>query len=248
MVQISAHKGGSEGVSPATYEAYEQALTSGAEYAEFDIRRTSDNVLVVYHDARFGHAGPLVADLAYEELCNRLGYVVPRVEEVMKLLAGRLIGHLDLKEVGYEEEVISLALATFGLEDFIVTTLEDKSICNIKKAYPAVKTALSLGRGLKEIPWRYWAGIRRSELFPVSRVRSCGADWVAINYKLARLGVINACKRNGTGVMVWTVDSAELIDEFVVDQRVDVLVTNRPRHAAGRRTALTAHEPGSAES
>ena len=63
-----------------------------AEYAEFDIRRTADNVLVVYHDGHAGRGGPLVADLEYQELCDRLRYVVPRVDEVMALLAGRVIG------------------------------------------------------------------------------------------------------------------------------------------------------------
>jgi glycerophosphoryl diester phosphodiesterase len=241
VVQISAHRGGSEDANPATYESYKHALTSGAEYAEFDIRKTKDGVLVVYHDARSGHTGPLVANLAYDELCNGLGYSVPKVAEVMELLAGKLIGHLDLKEIGYEEEVISLALASFGLENFIATTLEDASVRAIKQAFPDVKTALSLGRELKEIPRRFRVSIRRSELFPLARLRACGADWVAVNYKLARLGVIKTCARNGTGIMVWTVDSDELIDQFVVDQRIDVLITNRPRRAVRRRAELTAY-------
>ena len=57
MIKISAHRGGSEQARAATYEAYEHALTSGAEYAEFDIRRTADGILVVYHDPRSGPHG-----------------------------------------------------------------------------------------------------------------------------------------------------------------------------------------------
>ncbi len=58
-VAISAHKGGSDGAMPGhttavTYETYKGAIGSGAEYVEFDIRKTRDNVLVVYHDE---HAG-----------------------------------------------------------------------------------------------------------------------------------------------------------------------------------------------
>jgi glycerophosphoryl diester phosphodiesterase len=48
-VSISAHGGGSEHAPPATYEAYKRSVTSGAEYVEFDIRRTLDDVLIVYH-------------------------------------------------------------------------------------------------------------------------------------------------------------------------------------------------------
>ncbi len=240
MVDISAHQGGAEHGQPATYGAYQHALALGAEYAELDIRRTKDQVLVVRHDARCGRTGPRVADLTYPDLCDRLGYEIPQVSKVMALLAGRSIGHLDLKETGYEEEVISLAMATFGPGNFIATTLEDASIRTIKRSFPAVRTALSLGRDLKEIAMRRWLNIRRSELFPLDRIRSCGADWAAVNYRLGQLGVISACSRAGIGVMVWTVDADNLIDKFVVDQRIAVLITNRPGHAARRRAELAA--------
>jgi len=70
-VSISAHKGGGEDkAEPATYAAYELALSSGAEYAEFDIRRTRDGVLVAYHDARAAHTGPAVGELI--SLCGTL--------------------------------------------------------------------------------------------------------------------------------------------------------------------------------
>jgi glycerophosphoryl diester phosphodiesterase len=238
VVLVSAHRGGSEEAQPATYEAYEHALSSGAEYAEFDIRKTGDGVLVVYHDAHADHTGPAVASLSYGELCDRLGYSVPRVLDVMELLAGKLIGHLDLKEIGYEEEVVNAAIDAFGMDNFIATTLEDVSIENIKRMFPKVKTALSLGRDLKEFPRSQWAGIRRGELFPISRLRACGSDWVAVNYKLGRLGVIKTCKRNDIGIMVWTVNSDELIDQFLRDKRVDVLITNRPEYTVKRRAAI----------
>ena len=57
MVDISAHQGGAEYGRPATYSAYQQALATGAEYAELDIRRTKDHVLVVQHDAAAGGPG-----------------------------------------------------------------------------------------------------------------------------------------------------------------------------------------------
>jgi glycerophosphoryl diester phosphodiesterase len=238
VVQISAHCDHSRDAEPITYQTYSDALSSSAEYAEFDIRKTADNVLVVYHDGHAGRGGPLVAELEHQELCDRLGYAVPRVDEVMALLAGRLIGHLDLKETGYEENVVSLASSILGPGNFVVTTLEDASVATIKRAFPDVRTALSLGRSLRGVPRRQWAAVRHSELFPLSRIRACGADWVAVNYRIARLGVAGACHRNGIGVMVWTVDQNALIDQFLRDQRIDVLITNRPDHAARRRAEL----------
>jgi glycerophosphoryl diester phosphodiesterase len=238
VVQISAHCDHSKDAEPITYQTYSDTLASSAEYAEFDIRKTADDVLVVYHDGHAGRGGPLLAELEYQELCDRLGYLVPQVDEVMGLLAGRLIGHLDLKETGYEENVVSLASSILGRGNFVVTTLEDASVIAIKRAFPEVRTALSLGRSLRGVPRRQWAAVRHSELFPLSRIRACGADWVAANYRIARLGVAGACHRSGIGVMVWTVDQDALIDQFLRDQRIDVLITNRPDHAARRRAEL----------
>jgi glycerophosphoryl diester phosphodiesterase len=97
---------------------------------------------------------------------------------------------------------------------------------------------LSLGRDLREVAAHRCLGIRAAELAPLRRVRRCGADWVAVNYQLARLGVIRACHRAGVGVMVWTVDGDAHVDEFLADGRIDVLITNRPRFAIARRAEL----------
>lgn len=240
MAAISAHQGGSETAGRGTFEAYQHALTCGAEYAEFDIRKTGDGVMVAWHDARATPAGPLLAELGYDELCGRAGCLVPTAGQLMELLAGRLAGHLDLKETGYEQEVVSLALATFGPGQFVVTSLEDSSIRAISQAFPAVRTALSLGRDLRELPRHRWPAVRASELRPLRRVRRCGACSVAVHYRLGQFGVLRGCRRHGIGTMVWTVDSDELIDRFLADPRVDVLITNRPEHAVRRRAALAA--------
>ncbi len=117
-------------------------------------------------------------------------------------------------------------------------------MATIKRAFPGVRTALSLGRSLRGVPRRRWAGVRHGELFPLSRIRGCGADWVAVNYRLARLGVARTCHRNGIGIMVWPVDHDVLIDQFLMDQRIDVLITNRPGHAARRRSEIAGGVPG----
>lgn len=238
MALISAHSGHGDNISHLGYEAFSRVLETGAEYAEMDIRKTGDNVLVACHDPQVGDR--LLADLDYGQACDGLGYQVPRVAEVMAMLAGKFTGHLDLKETGYEEEVVELALATFGPGNFVVTTLEDSSVRRVKQAFPGVTAALSLGRDLAAVPRSQWAALRGSELFPLRRIRACGADWVAVHHRLARLGVLRSCHRHGIGAMVWTVDSDQLIDRFLRDPRVGVLITNRPAHAVSRRMALEA--------
>lgn len=241
-VAISAHRGGSEDAPEATYEAYKRSVDSGAEYVEFDIRRTKDGEFVVYHDEHANDTGPALAAISYQQLCDQAGYQVPKVGDVMELIAGKVIGHLDLKEIGYEDEVISLALDIIGADNFVVSTLEDVSIARIKKNFPQVRTGLTLGRNLAATSLGEKFRIRRSELFPLQRIRDCGADWVVVHHKLA-LTVLRLCARHGIDTMVWTVNDENLIKKFLVNPHVTVLITDRPQHAVGMRAALSNQHP-----
>ena len=50
---VSAH-----GPRAGTIESYAHALKTGAEYVEFDIRRTADGELTAFHDPRTGQGEP----------------------------------------------------------------------------------------------------------------------------------------------------------------------------------------------
>src|SRR5262245_62390620 len=113
MAAISAH-----GPRRGTVEAYTKALETGAEYVEFDIRRTADGELAAFHDPRT-RQGELLAGISYPRLCELAGYQVPRVAEVMTVIAGRATGHLDLKDTGGEETVVEMALDILGPGNFV---------------------------------------------------------------------------------------------------------------------------------
>ena len=231
MAAISAH-----GPRTGTIEAYAMALETGAEYVEFDIRRTADGELAVYHDPRT-RQGEVLAAISYPRLCELAGYRVPRVADVMTLIAGKATGHLDLKDTGGEEKVVEMALDILGPGNFVMTTLEDRSVAAIKTRFPAVPAALSLGRDLNEVPRARRAATRLSELFPMRRLRACRADWVAVHRRLAAAGVLARCHRAGIRTMIWTVDEDAEIRRWLADPRVTVLITNRPGDAVAMRSS-----------
>jgi glycerophosphoryl diester phosphodiesterase len=153
----------------------------------------------------------------------------------MKLIAGKAVGHLDLKETGYEHEVVKMALDLLGPGNFVATTLVDSSIAEIKKRHPQVTTALSLGRDLREVGRWLRLPVRARELYPLGRMRACGADWLAVHRRLARVNVLRLCGRFGIPAMVWTVNGEPQMRRFLADSRVAVLITDRPRHALSLR-------------
>jgi glycerophosphoryl diester phosphodiesterase len=233
MAGISAHA-----PRAGTIEAYTRALETGADYVEFDIRRTADGELAAFHDART-RQGEALSAISYARLCQLAGYEVPRVADVMALIAGRATGHLDVKDAGGEDRVVRMALDLLGPGNFVVTTLEDESVAAIKARFPEVITALSLGRGLGEMPWSRRAVTRLSELFPMRRLLACRADWAAVNHRLAQAGVLTQCHRAGIETMIWTVDDDAQISRWLGDPRITVLVTNRPAEALALRASLT---------
>ena len=237
MAAISAH-------SPRTgpIEAFAYALGTGAEYVEFDVRRTADGELAAFHDARNRQGEPLAA-ISYSRLCEAAGYPVPRVADVMATIAGKATGHLDLKDTGGEEQVVEMALDILGAGNFMVTTLEDRSVAAIKARFPAVTAALSLGRDLDEVPRSRRAATRISELLPMRRLRACRADWVAVHRRLAAAGVLAQCHGAGIKAMVWTVDEDAEIRRWLTDRRVSVLITNRPADAVALRASLSSVRP-----
>ena len=238
-VAISAHRGGGERYQLATWEAYRWAIALGTEYVEFDVRRLADGTLVCYHDEKVHETGSTLRTLTYRQLCAEAAYQVPTVPELMEELAGSAIAHVDLKETGYEAQVVKLATELLGEDGFVATSLEDESISRLTQTFPRVTAALSLGRDRREIgSIAKLITTRLSELFPLRRLRACGARWVAVDKTLARAGVLRACARHDIKAMVWTVDDTDLIDRFLSDPRVHVLVTNRPEHAAVRRARL----------
>jgi glycerophosphoryl diester phosphodiesterase len=226
VTAVSAHRTDSVGA-----DFFATAVASGAEYAEIDIRRTGDGELVVRHDPEVN--GTVLADASYAEVCAAVGHRVPRVREAMESIAGRVRGHLDLKEQGIERDTVTAALEVLGPGNFVVTTRHAASIVAIKSTFPDVLTALSVGR-------RVWDRGALRDVAPLARLRACGADWIAVDHRLARLGVLRQCAREGIPAMVWTVNAEPLMRRFLADPRVSVLVTDHPGQAVRLRDGRTA--------
>ena len=104
MAAISAH-------SPrtGTIEAFADAAATGAEYVEFDIRRTADGELSAFHDARTRQGDPLAA-ISYSAAVRAGRLPGATVADVMAMIAGKVTGRLDLKDAGGEEQVVEMAL------------------------------------------------------------------------------------------------------------------------------------------
>jgi glycerophosphoryl diester phosphodiesterase len=224
---ISAHSGGAERARPGSLAAYQAVVSSGAEYAEFDVRRADDGTLVARH--RVGGPG------APDRPAGPGGEPMLAAQEVMEVLAaGGVRGHVDLKGTGFEREVVELAWSAFGPDGFVITTADPVSVAAIGAEFPAVPVGLSVGFGPASIT-RDLRRLRWPLSFPLTAVQASGASWVAMSYRYARPEVLDRCVAAGLRIMVWTVNDDRRLARFLGDPRVTVVVTNRPEHAVALR-------------
>ncbi len=212
----------------------------GADLIEFDVRRTRDDELIVFHDARVG--GVPVGQLTREDIARRRRQP-PLLSEVLALAAGRVRIDVELKEDGYVERVVADIGERFAASEVIVTSFLDPVVARVKELEPALRTGLLLG--VDRAP--HGLRTRLSELRPVARAEACRADYVAPHHALIRLGTLARAAAAGLPALVWTVDRSERIRELVNDPRVEGIITNVPARALELRRE--AHEgaqrPGS---
>lgn len=223
---IDAHRGecGIPGLAAA--DRYVHAIALGVDFVEIDIRRIADGTFVNYHDDRTP-AGRLVRDLSYPELKAELGPELTGVDELVDIVDGRVGLHVDVKEEGYEAEVVRTIESSFTRSEVVFTSGDDP-IRAVKDAFPMVRTGLSLGDDLNGVaPW-FKVRSRLSELFPAARLRRSHADFIAVHKDAARARVLAYCAKAHVPAWVWTVDDESEIERFMRDPRVAVLITNRP--------------------
>jgi glycerophosphoryl diester phosphodiesterase len=184
MLIVSAHDG------------YPRWLDAGADFIEVDVRRSRAGVIVLAHD-------DLLEGVAY-----------PAFDEMLDRAAGRVGLQLDLKEEGYEVEVVAAALRRFAAREVVVTTGVDASLRRVKARFPEVRTGLT----------------RR-------HVEATSHDFIALDRHGASPEALDFCARHGIAVWVWTVDDGSTIRRLLADRRISGLITNRPDVALRLRSA-----------
>jgi glycerophosphoryl diester phosphodiesterase len=222
----------------STADRYRQAIALGVDYVEFDVRRTKDGVTVIFHDDRTA-SGRAVRGIAYPDLADEIGPEALTLDELLDVAAGRVGLHLDLKEPGYETEIVETMLDRCAVDGFVITSGVEE-IRTIKEAFPKVRGGLSIGDDLAGVaPWLK-VGARLRELFPRRRIERSRADFIAVHQDLATLSALRYCEREHLPAWVWTVDDERSTARFIGDPRVTALITNRPDIAIRLRALSSA--------
>jgi len=209
-------------------------MALGADMIEFDVRRTKDNVFIVHHDESI--QGKPLRELTYEKISKMArtqGFAIPTVEEVLKYTRGKIKLDVELKEKGYEKEIVEYLLKYFKEGQFVITSFNDSSLKIIKDNFPEIKVGLLLGKFKAPLLTRI------SELFSMKKYKKARADFLVAHWRLLRVGFLERAQRSHKPVVVWTVNDEKMMGRLFKDRRVYAMITDKPDLAVSLRKRLS---------
>jgi glycerophosphoryl diester phosphodiesterase len=241
---VIAHRGAASEAPENTPSAFEAAIALGVDAVELDVRRTSDGVLVVHHNV--SRRGVPVAMLSYAALVRLSRNEPPTLDTVLDLCAGRVALDIEIKEAGFEAEVIERASGRFSRDQLLYTSFEESVLSTIRSLDDRAHCGLLLGaRWLRSRAQRY-------EALPFDLAERCGADVLVVHQWLAPLrhrtrrapgtGLLAEARQRGFPLMVWTVNGPHRLRAYLADGRVAGIITDLPGLALETRRELARRE------
>jgi glycerophosphoryl diester phosphodiesterase len=228
-VSIVAHRGKTATVaSENTIEAFQKAIEIGIPQIEFDLRMSQDGYVISYHDRSIDDIE--IGDLSYHELrsiAHSKGFEIPLFEDILKLCRNRIALDIELKEEGYEEQIIALTTQYLDYSDFAIKSFNDRSVKKIKDLDAKIKVGLLLGKIDRKFPLLSLI----SQFFPEYRILKTGADFVAPHFRLLKFGFLWRMKLLKREVYVWTVNDEWRLFKLVRSKYISAIITDKPELA-----------------
>ena len=164
---IEAHRGASGYEVDNTIKAFDKAIELNSDTIELDIRKTKDNHIIVFHDPTF--KGKLIIDYTYDELLSsslESGFKVPLLTDVLIKYKSKILLDIEIKEEGYEEEIINLILSILDINEFYIRSFSESTINKVKSINKDIYSILLIGA---EFP-KYGIFSRFGEIFPKGKI------------------------------------------------------------------------------
>ncbi len=219
VVQIVAHRGYSGAYPENTLSAFAGAYACGAKTVEFDVRKTKDGELVIYHDdtlEKLDGTENSIADYTYDEILQLdagLWYGrefrlerIPTLDQTLSLLQSTNMRiFCELKDIGEDAEFASQVYEKFAeynmLDKVIFLSFNYDYLSQIKEINPSQQIMKLASFGKSNLPEKYPAeyyGVNMKTLTPRtvqaiheagSKVYSYTPDTKGQMLSLQRLGV-----------------------------------------------------------
>jgi glycerophosphoryl diester phosphodiesterase len=221
------HRGASAYQPENTIASLQEAISRHADMIEFDIRRTADGVIVLFHDRSIKTVmgrRKAISKIAFSELAKITaadGYKLAEFEDVLKLLSPRIPLNIEIKAGGFEAEIVELLQTYPPAFEPTLSSFFPWVVGRLKKINGSLKTALILGRQrINRFNILTRPAIRRL-------VRTLGISSFHLQKEILSSKVANNLVETGISFFVWTVDDPDDMRRFL-KMGVDGIITNKP--------------------
>lgn len=214
---IISHRGASAYYPENTLLSFSKAIELNADMLEFDVRKTSDDKIIVIHDDRVDrttNGKGYVREMSFNSLRTLdagSGEKIPALHEVLELGRGKVKFAIELKEERTEELVLETVRDLSLSDDVFIITFRQKILRRVKAFDPAVRTAL-----ISLIPYN-----------TVKDALFCEAAAIGIHHYFLTPQIIEKARMNNLFIFVWTVDDQKKC-ERIRDMGATGVVTNKP--------------------
>lgn len=248
---VVAHRGASAIAPENTLVAIREAVRLGAPAVEFDVRESSDGVLVVIHDrtlARTTNGKGQVQKRSAADL-RRLdaggwfsrdfaGAGIPSLMEALNASAPDTIAAVEVKTASpVMDKVRDAITATGSLDRVILFSFHPRQIAASQQLMPTVPTLLLIDPDITGIPYSPSVA---------ATARDIGASAVGLNHESVNQAVVDSAHRMELPVFVYTVDARADVQRMLA-LGVDGIISNQPRatatHIGVARSSLKAGDP-----
>lgn len=227
MKKIIAHRGAPSLAHENTMESFFRAYQEGADFIEFDVRRTRDKLLIAHHDPYIlnGSEKINICDLTYNDLSDIASghnFKVPQVKQILQTFSGKIGLDIELKEEDCEQEILQM-----------ISDLPVKPCYFFTSFNPAIL------RKLKENDCSLQTGLLFNSMETVNE-DSKGIDFLCPDYDTFfsnRDYFDSTAKRHS--VAVWTVDTPDKISRLLKDPLIGAVITNQTTLAVSIRNELS---------
>ena len=223
---IIAHRGASYYALENSFEAYDLALTQGADYLEFDMQMTKDDVLIVEHDKKpvYGD-GREIKDYLYSEiqqLKRQNEFGISSILTLQQVLAqypttplyietknrrsgveATLLKELQLADRLNDETLI---IQSFSEESLRLLRMQNNSI-QLFQLFTAIGTSI----------------LTREQLRQVSEY----ANGIIVHHQAVTESLVKLAHEENLKVHVYTVNKPSQMKKLI-KQKVDGIITDRP--------------------
>lgn len=213
--------------------AFRAAAAAGADMIEFDVRRTRDDRLVVYHDRALGRTGDGKGALRTMDARDLeavdagawfgprfRGERIPTLRRVLEEVSPRIGLNIEVKTDGDLRDRRSLARLLAGeiagsRREIIVSSFDHGFLFRLRALAPALTT------GALYLP------LRDRMRGPARIARRTGASVFICSRAQLRPGLLRAARRAGLGVSVYGVNTLAHL-RAARDAGVDAVITDYP--------------------